>query len=586
IIEDIAVPPTELHDFLIKAQRVFQRHWVTASLYAHAASGQVHFRPFLKPPGPENATQIESLARDLYEVAIACGGTVAGEHGNGLARTAFIRSQYGPLYKVFQQVKELFDPHNLLNPGKIISDDAHLTIRDFRPTPSASSPEPPIVPLQLKWSHDEFTETIDQCTSCGDCRIQSNLARMCPFFHLDHTEEATPRSKASLMRSFAAARLDDKVFSTEEAKQLANFCFNCKQCVLECPSNVDIPSLAIETKAQCVAAGGLSRADWMLSRAHSFGEVGCAVSPLANWALSNRSVRWMIDRTMGISQHRRLPRFAKRPFLKSCQDTDTSQGEYQQEVVYFLDHFANYHDTELATAWQRILEHNGIAVRIPKDQQASGMAMISAGDLDSARELAETNVRILAEYARQGIPIVCTEPTAALCLRFEYPRLIDHPDVNLVAEQVWEAGAFLGSLADSELLNTEFQPIQLNLGYHTPCHLKVVSPERPLLEIVRRIPSLRIQEIEKGCSGMAGAFGLTSQNFETSLQMGEGLLAEMLRPDLNAGLTECSSCRMQMEQQTEIPTIHPLKLIAHAYGLLPEAAERLNAARKGLSYQP
>src|SRR5690606_18721297 len=133
----------------------------------------------------------------LYEVALSCGGTVSGEHGNGLVRTAFIRSQYGPLYRVFQQLKDLFDPHNLLNPGKIVSDDAHLTIRDFREQPPRKPDHQPFIPLQLNWNHGEFTETTLRCTGCGDCRVQRESVRMCPFFHLDHLEDASPRAKAS-----------------------------------------------------------------------------------------------------------------------------------------------------------------------------------------------------------------------------------------------------------------------------------------------------------------------------------------------------------------------------------------------------
>ena len=119
-VEDIAVPPDSLHEFLVCAQKVFQNHQVTASLYAHAAAGQLHLRPFLPTPTPQDGQQIEAIARDLYQAAFSVGGTISGEHGDGLSRTAFIRSQYGPLYKVFQQIKDIFDPHNLMNPGKII----------------------------------------------------------------------------------------------------------------------------------------------------------------------------------------------------------------------------------------------------------------------------------------------------------------------------------------------------------------------------------------------------------------------------------------------------------------------------------
>ncbi|QDT34323.1 anaerobic glycerol-3-phosphate dehydrogenase subunit C [Thalassoglobus polymorphus] len=578
-VEDIAVPPESLHQFLIKAQKVFQKHWVTASLYAHAASGQVHFRPFLAIPNSDNASRIEEISRDLYEVAFEFGGTVSGEHGNGLARTAFIRSQYGPLYRVFQKVKELFDPHNLLNPNKIISDDPHLTIRDFRVNPDPEQTRSELIPLQLQWKEGELEEETLRCNGCGNCRVQFDSSyRMCPFFHEETSEVYAPRSKANLIRALATSSIDSKAFSTEQAKELADSCFNCKQCQLECPSKVNIPALAIEAKAQFVAASGLPRSDWFLSRAHSFGKLGVAISPLANWLLGNRISRWMVEKLFGISQYRRLPKFAHRRFLNTWQ-----AGRYREdrkkkqayEVVYFVDHYANFHDPELGDAFLRVLEHNNIGVVIPRHQVASGMAMISAGDLEAARELAEINLGILGEFAREGKTIVCTEPTAAVCLKQEYPRLIDHPDTQVVADQTVDAGAYFQSLHSQGRLLTDFHPLEKTLGYHTPCHTKALNESPPWVELLKCIPDLNVQSIDKGCSGMAGAFGMSAKNFELSLKMGAGLIAEMQRPDLMLGASECSSCQFQMKQNSALPTLHPLKILALAYGIMPSIQRKL-----------
>ncbi len=247
--------PQVLNEFLVRAQKVFQKHQVTASLYAHAAAGQIHLRPFMPPPTSSDAERIETLARDLYQVVFSVGGTISGEHGDGLARTSFIRSQYGPLYKIFQQIKDIFDPHNLLNPGKIISDDPHITVKNFRPP---SEPSPDLVDLQLTWSPAELTETAAHCNGCGVCRTQEPDMRMCPFFRVDPVEEASPRSKANVMRHFTEGHLPWQEIASADMKRLADLCFNCKQCQLECPSNVNIPQLMIEAKAAYVAANGLT----------------------------------------------------------------------------------------------------------------------------------------------------------------------------------------------------------------------------------------------------------------------------------------------------------------------------------------
>ncbi|MCA9080080.1 MAG: FAD-binding protein [Planctomycetaceae bacterium] len=588
IVEDLAIPPECLRDFLVKAQRVFQKHWVTASLYAHASSGQIHFRPFLRWPSTADGAAIEGLARELYEVVFAFGGTISGEHGDGLSRTSFLRSQYGPLYSVFKQIKDLFDPHNLLNPGKIISDDPHLTIKHFRPQPSAAalSVEPQIVPLQMVWDSPTLQEAVSRCNGCGVCRTQSRHERMCPFFHLDPAEEASPRAKANLLRGVVTGSVDPRELSSEQARLVADTCFNCRQCVVECPAQVDIPAFVQEIRAGYVDANGLSRTDWALSRAHSFGRLGTAFAPLANWALNNSGVRWLLERFIGIARQRRLPQFARRTFLNSVRHTLSDRRritEGKKPVVLFVDHFVNFHDPELGFALVAVLEHHGINVYVPQEQTASGMAMLTAGDLEAARELAQINLRTLGELAREGMTILCTEPTSVVCLKQDYPRLLAHPDMESLVAQVTEAGAFLEQLRQRDELKTDFIPLDLRAAYHTPCHLRSLQQGTPLANLLELIPGLDLQRIEKGCSGMAGAFGLTAHNFDASLQIGAALMAEMQRPDLQIGTTECSGCKLQMEQQTTTPTLHPLKLLALAYGYLPEIRQRMLPNRRMLT---
>jgi len=581
-VEDVAVPPEVLHEFLIGSQTIFQKHRVTASLYSHAAAGQVHLRPFLAPPTSETAGELESIARDLYELVFRVGGTISGEHGVGLSRTAFVHDQYGPLYDVFREIKQLFDPKNLLNPGKILNDDPHLTIRNLRPG-TATPPE--TFELQLRWKDDELWQAAARCNGCGHCRTQEAPQRMCPVFRIEHSEEATPRAKANLIRQLLGGQLPAHEFTTPEFKRVANLCFNCKQCELECPSNVNVPQMMIEAKAAYVAEHGLGQADWVLSRAHSFGAFGSAASIGFNWAIGNPMARWVLEKLAGISRFRKLPAFARRSFIRLAPRELTARPtlhEKNRPVIYFVDHYANYHDPELARAFVAILRHNRVNVHVPLDQQASGMAMISAGDLDAAREIARENVRALADFAREGCQIVCTEPAAALCLRTEYPRLIDHPDVDVVSEQAIEAGAFLASLHREGRLRTDFHPLDLQVGYHTPCHLRALGPATPLEGLLRLIPGLGVHKIEEGCSGMAGAWGLTRENFQDSIRIGWGLISRMRAGDLHAGSTECSSCKMQMEQGTTTPTLHPLKLLALSYGLMPELRQRLKPARKKL----
>ena len=577
-VEDISVPPEALREFLHRAQRVLQRHQAVASLYSHAAAGQVHLRPFLATPTPATAPKLEELARDLYEAALSMGGSLSGEHGLGLSRTAFLRSQYGPLYRVFEQIKRIFDPDSLLNPGKIISDDPHLTVHNLRP---AEEPRLPLHQIQLDWSVTELQEEAARCNGCGACRTRNPGSRMCPFFRVDPDEERSPRAKANILRGLADGTLAASAADLPEMERLTRLCFNCKQCQLECPTNVNIPHLMLEAKAQHVAAHGLSRADWFLSRLHTWGDLGCRLSPFLNVLLQTRLGRWFIEKTVWIDQTRKLPRFARRPFLKTARrkwSMPPASFAEPRPVIYFVDHYANFHDPDLAEAFCRVIEHQGLRIHVPPGQQPSGMALISAGDLDAARLIAEHNIRTLVEFAREGCLIVCTEPTAAVCLQQDYLRLINDDDAQLVANQVIEAGAFLQQLKLQGKLRQNFQPLVVEASYHTPCHLKALGAGDPLADLCRLIPGVQLSKIEAGCSGMAGVYGLAQRNMAESLAIGHDLIEAMATTRNQIGVTECSACKMQMEQRTTRPTVHPLKLLAMSYGLMPELQRSLRPA--------
>ena len=579
-VEDIAVAPEMLYEFLQRAQRTLQQHELTASLYAHAAAGQVHLRPFLPVQTADQVQRIESIASDLYDIVFSLGGTISGEHGDGLSRTSFLQRQYGPLYAVFQQVKELFDPHNLLNPGKILNAEPHSLTFHHRPVPQNPSP---LVDLQLNWSADDLAQAALRCNGCGTCRTQEETERMCPMFRVLPIEDASPRAKGNIMRNLANGTLSPDEMQTREFKELADLCFNCKQCQLECPSHVDIPHLMIEAKAQHVAVNGLPRSQWLLAQVHQLGTLGCTLSMALNWALNNPSARWAIDRILGISRQRKVPNFARRPFIRSMPRSLARKPLdlfRQPTVVYFIDHYANIHDPEIAEAFVAVMKHNGIRVHVPAGQTVSGMAMLSNGDLESARGIAEQNLRELADFAREGIPIVCTEPTAALCIKEEYPYLTSHPDMAVVAEQTIEAGAFLLDWQRRGKLREDFRPLRLQAGYHTPCHLKALGHGAPSRDLLTLIPDLDVHTIDYGCSGMGSGLGLNRQSFASSIRIGWPLISRMREGDLQVGVTECSSCKLQMEQGTDIPTVHPIKLFALAYGLMPELKQKLKPSKR------
>jgi FAD/FMN-containing dehydrogenase/Fe-S oxidoreductase len=596
IVDDVAVEPSLFPDFFVRMQNVLKRHQVTASVSCHAGQGQFHILPFLNLADRNDVQRMQRLAEDLYFEVCELGGTIGAEHASGLSRSPFLHRQYGELYDVFLQIKKVFDPQNLLNPGKVVGDNTALVNRNLRlpivldgeDAVDADDSEPGLrnlLELQFNWNRQQVAELVQPCNGCGDCRTQSPNVRMCPMFRIMPSEEASPRAKANLLRGVLTGQLDLVNLRSDEFKEIADLCINCHMCATECPAQVDIPRLMAEAKAAFVAANGLSFSDRILIGLDSFiGLVG-RFSPMINWALGNRQMRWLMEKTLGIAHARKLPLITSRSFVRRAARHRLTRPTRRSghKVAYFVDVYANHFDPQLGKALLTVMEHNGVAVYVPPDQRQSGMAAISCGAFDHARNIARRNVEIFAEAVRQGYHIVATEPSAALCLAREYPYLVDSEDARLVAQNSSEACSYLWKMHMAGKLQLDLQPINATLGYHTPCRLKSLGVGVPGEWLLRLIPGLTIAHIEEGCSGMAGAYGLKREQYRNSLRIGWHLIRRLRDPNLLAGTTECSTCKIQMEQGTNKPTIHPLKLLALAYGLMPEIAKLLTSSGKELT---
>ena len=352
------------------------------------------------------------------------------------------------------------------------------------------------------------------------------------------------------------------------------------------PAGVDIPRLMRESKGAYVAANGLPLADWVMTRLDLLGALGGLVAPVANWALGNRQMRWLLEKTLGIAQGRKLPRVASRSFLRArgppAADPplapQRSEGALLRRRLCQLLRPATGRGPGRRAGTQR---RGGLR---PAGAEAGGHAVDRLRRAGHARRLAAHNVAMLAEAVRQGYHVVATEPAAALCLTHEYPQLLDDDDARLVAANSSEACSYLWNMHTTGKLQLDLQAAQRR-RWATTCPAicgpwASASPGENLLGL---IPGLRSQHVEAGCSGMAGTFGLLHKNYRTSLRAGWKLISRLRDPDLQAGATECSTCKMQMEQGTTKPTIHPIKLLALAYGLMPEIATAARQSRRARS---
>jgi Fe-S oxidoreductase len=298
-----------------------------------------------------------------------------------------------------------------------------------------------------------------------------------------------------------------------------------------------------------------------------------------------------MEKVFGVSRRRRLPAFTLRNFFRRARGLgitrkarvfkflnqkpeDVPPGT--RKVALFIDVFGAYNDPLIGMAAVAVLQHNGIGVYVPRRQVGCGVAALAKGDLDAARDAALRNVRLFADLSREGYRIVCPEPTAAMMLTQDYLDILNDSDAVAVASNTVELTTYLGELHAAGKLRTDFRKLDVTLGHHIPCHLKALRGPTPSSQLLTLIPGVRVHTIDAGCSGMAGSWGLKAENYDTSLAAGAAMFAELNRPRVLFGSTECSACRMQMEEGTGKRTLHPVQYLAYAYGLLPELEPRFS----------
>jgi Fe-S oxidoreductase len=323
----------------------------------------------------------------------------------------------------------------------------------------------------------------------------------------------------------------------------------------------------------------------VLARIGGLVRFGAQLPITANLLLGSRPARWALEKVFGLSRRRMLPKLALRPFLSRARRAGlTTRGGPAPtdgptsvlRVAYFVDVFANHADPLIGEATVAVLRHHGIEVYVPPRQKGCGVAALTQGDLDSARELAAHNVRVFADLIRDGHVIVASEPTAVVTISQDYPLLADDADTKLVASQTQDLTAFLWGMYEVGWLRTDFQkPLDLTLGHHVPCHVKALGGEPAGPKLLRLIPGVRVKTIDKSCSGMAGTYGLKASAYEASLRAGRPMLDELNDPAVRYGSTECSTCRMQMQEGSRKRTLHPVQYLAYAYGLLPKLEKKL-----------
>jgi Fe-S oxidoreductase len=280
-------------------------------------------------------------------------------------------------------------------------------------------------------------------------------------------------------------------------------------------------------------------------------------------------VKWFLEKIAGLDRRRKLPSFVRGTFLRKGRKYLTEQERLKEpvdKVAYFVDSYANYNDHELAFAVIKCLRHNNIEVILP-EQRPSPVPSMVYGDIKRARKELEYSVKHLANAVREGYKVVCSEPSAALCLREELRLLIDSDDARLVSSSVYELMDYLNKLNETGRLKGSTIEEDREFVYHCPCHVFALKDTGSTIKLLGKIGAVKIKDINAGCCGLAGTFGMQKKNYELSEKIGEEMVSAIKGMDVEEVLTECSACKMQIEHLTGKKAVHPIKVLAKIYGL-------------------
>ena len=566
-MEDVSVDHRRLADYIAGLEEIQARHDMTMSFFGHAGDGELHLRPYLDLGDPQDRAKMRQIAEEVFTLAWSLGGSISGEHADGLIRAGFVRRQYGDAYySVLQKVKVIFDPGGTLNPGKILNEDPDVMFKHLRR-------EYPIRPDRTKsalhFRDSELELELEQCYGCGLCLSREPSLRMCPVFRATGEELSTSRAKANLLHYWATGQLDEEDFESPEFRKFLDLCVNCKMCERQCPSGTDISMLMATARAEYVRRKGLRRTEFVLGHNRYLSVLGNIFSPVSNLFLRLPVSKWLLERATGIDRRRSMPAFDRGSFLKAGRKYLASQeplAEPIDRVAYFVDTYANYNDHELGFAVLDVLRHNDVEVILP-DQRPSPVPALVYGDVKTARRDLAYTVRHLAQAVREGYNIVCSEPSAALCLKEELRHYVSSQEAALVSENTIELMNYLDSLRQQGRLKAPASGADERYAYHLPCHLGAVGDETVTLRLLQEHFQVEVTDLEAGCCGLSGTFGMQHKNYDLASGISDSLRKALEAASTQNVLTECAACKMQIEHIAPTTTVHPVKLIARRYGL-------------------
>lgn len=555
-VEDTAVAPEKLRDYIDRFQQIIRKHGTTAGIYAHASVGCLHVRPVINLKTEAGVRQFEAIAQEVADLVLEFGGTISGEHGDGLVRSPFLRHMFGEeLYGAFCKVKQTFDPSGIFNPGKII-DAPPLTSNLRFNTKSSSNPG------SLTWfDYSEYggmSRAVEMCSGVGACRKRLS-GTMCPSYMVTNEEVHSTRGRANALRLAMNGQLEGSQLNDEQVYEALDLCLECRACKTECPAGVDMASLKSEFLAKYWKGHGTPLRARALANVEELAKWGSRFAPLSNLIAGSAPVRRMSERLMDVDRRRSLPRWKRNTFGHWLGRNKRQPAPSGKSVALFNDTFMNYYDPEIGIAAVETLEKGGCGVSVVRPG-CCGRPFISQGLLAEAKAHAAKVVEGLLPMAEKGVKILFCEPSCLSAVKEDAPSLLrgeEQRKACVVAPACQTFEEFAASL------DLSFRPVAGKILLHGHCHQKAMGLLPASISLLSRIPSAGLVDLDAGCCGMAGSFGYRKRHYEVSHAIANRRLLPAVQ-SMNSGdvlVAPGVSCRHQIHDFGNAAAVHPAVLI-------------------------
>jgi FAD/FMN-containing dehydrogenase/Fe-S oxidoreductase len=557
--EDAAVPPDRLGPYLREFEALMAQHEVHGEPFGHFGDGCVHVRIDFRLDEAGGRSIYRRFVEDAADLVARFGGSLSGEHGDGRARSELLPRMYSPeAIDLFSQVKAVFDPNDVLNPGVLVAPaalDADLRGSGRHAAPAAA--------LGLRLAHDrgDLGAAVHRCTGVGKCIAgpqgigHDAKGVMCPSYVATRDEKDSTRGRARVLQEMVDGRLVSGGFASPEVHEALDLCLSCKGCLSDCPTGIDMASYKSEVLNQTYRGRRRPRSHYILGRLPFWAKLASPFARLANLSLRVPGLAHVARWIAGVDQRRSLPQFAKQRFSRLA---EPSSGGENGNVLLWADSFTEYFSTSGGLAAVEVLERAGYDVLTLPRSACCGLTWITTGQLDQARGLVRKAVDQLHPYVQAGVPVVGLEPSCLAVLRSDAPELIADPRAAEVASGVF-------TLAELLERTEGYEPPDLtgtDVVVQPHCHHASVMGFAADLTLLRR-SGASVRRLS-GCCGLAGNFGVEKGHYEVSVAIAESQLLPAVReagPDAVV-LADGFSCRTQLDDLADVQALHLAELLA------------------------